>query len=144
VIRVLIVDDHDFFRLCLVDLVTSAHDLVAVGECRDGSEVLETARALEPDVVLMDVRMGSRSGLEAADDLRQAGHRARVVLLTSDPVLPRRADAEARGVVGHLTKGVAGERVLEAVRSVAGGGTAWPEDTDPRAAGARPDMRSAR
>jgi DNA-binding NarL/FixJ family response regulator len=128
VIRVLIVDDHDFFRGCLVDLVTSAPDLVAVGECRDGSEVLETARALQPDVVLMDVRMRSRSGLDAAHDLHRAGNPARVVLLTSDPALPRRAEAEAHGVVGYLAKGGDGEWVLEAVRSVAGGGTAWPED----------------
>jgi DNA-binding NarL/FixJ family response regulator len=77
--------------------------------------------------------MRSRSGLEAAGDLHRAGNRARVVLITSDPVLPRRADAEAHGVVGHLAKGDNGEWVLDAVRSVAAGGTAWLEDRVPRA-----------
>jgi DNA-binding NarL/FixJ family response regulator len=67
--RVLVVDDHDFFRSCLLVLLASTRDLLAVGECRDGLEVLEAVRTLAPDVVLMDVRMPRRAGLEALGDL---------------------------------------------------------------------------
>jgi DNA-binding NarL/FixJ family response regulator len=126
--RVLVVDDHDFFRSCVVDLIDSTPDLVTVGQCRDGSEVLGAARALQPDVVLMDVRMRVRNGLEAASDLHRAGLRARVILLTSDPCEQWRAAAEAQGVLGYQAKGAEFGGLLHAVRRVAGGGTAWPED----------------
>lgn len=125
--RVLVVDDHDFFRASIVDLVSAAPDLTAVGECRDGAEVLDAVRALQPDVVLMDVRMPTRTGLEAAADLRRAGHAARVILLSSDPASRHRRAAEREGVVGYLTKDTGPALVLDAVRRVASGGTAWPE-----------------
>jgi DNA-binding NarL/FixJ family response regulator len=124
--RVLVVDDHDFFRGCLVDLIEASPDLVAVGECRDGSEVAAAVRALEPQVVLMDMRMRQRNGLDAAADLRRDRSPARVIMLTSDPVA--RAAAEAHGALGYLLKGADGALVLDAVRHVASGGTAWPED----------------
>ncbi len=126
--RVLVVDDHDFFRSCLVDLLSSTPDLVAVGECRDGTEVLEAVRVLQPDVVLLDIRMRFRTGLQAAGDLHLARSSARVILLSADPVVACRAVAEAQGVVGHLTKGAASGEVLAAVRRVASGGTAWADD----------------
>lgn len=126
--RVLVVDDHDFFRTSVVDLVASTSDLTPVGECRDGAEVLEAVRVLRPDVVLMDVRMGTRTGLEAAADLRRAGDAARVILLSSDPAERHRVAAEREGVAGYLTKDAAASSVLEAIRRVASGGTAWPEE----------------
>jgi DNA-binding NarL/FixJ family response regulator len=126
--RVLVVDDHDFFRSCLMDLIGSTPDLVPLGECRDGAEVLDAVRALRPDVVLLDLQMPSRTGLQAAGDLRRAREDARVILLSADPVAQHRAAAEAQGAVGYLTKGAASGRVLAAVRHVAAGGTAWPED----------------
>lgn len=133
--RVLVVDDHDFFRACLVDLIGSTADLVTVGECRDGAEVLEAVRALRPDVVLLDVAMPVRTGLEAAADLQTAREEARVILLSAEPVERCRATAEARGVVGHVAKGAPGGQVIAAVRRVASGGTAWPGDVPDRTAG---------
>lgn len=126
--RVLVVDDHDFFRSCVVDLIDSTPDLVTVGECRDGTEVLGAVLALEPDVVLMDVRMRVRSGIDAARDLQRAGTGARVILLTADPCDRWRAAAETHGVVGYHAKAAERGGLLEAVRRVATGGTAWPED----------------
>jgi DNA-binding NarL/FixJ family response regulator len=130
VTRVLVVDDHDFFRSCLVELIRSTPDLVAVGECCDGTEVLEAVRALQPDVVLLDVRMRFRTGLQAAGDLHGAREEARVILLSTDPLVRFKAAAEAQGVVGYLSKGAEGGQVLAAVRRVASGGTAWTGDAD--------------
>ena len=126
--RVLVVDDHDFFRGSVVELVNATDDLVAVGECDDGSAVADAVADLEPDVVLMDVRMRDRSGLEAAGDLQRAGSSARVIMLSSDPPAGHRAEAEASGAVGYLVKGGDVAHLLDAVRHVARGGTAWPED----------------
>jgi DNA-binding NarL/FixJ family response regulator len=128
VTRVLIVDDHDFFRGCLVDLVNASVDLEAVGECTDGGEVASAVRELHPHVVLMDVRMGAVSGIEAASALQREDAAARVIMLTSDTAPSTRAAAEANGAVGYLIKGSDADLVLEAIRHVATGGTAWPED----------------
>jgi DNA-binding NarL/FixJ family response regulator len=128
--RVLIVDDHDFFRGCLVDLVDASPDLEAVGECSDGSQVGAAVRELRPQVVLMDIRMRVRSGIDAAADLRRTRCAARVIMLTANPAATSRAAAEASGAVGYLPKGLDARVVLDAVRHVASGGTAWPEDAE--------------
>jgi DNA-binding NarL/FixJ family response regulator len=128
VTRVLIVDDHDFFRGCLVDLVNGSQDLEAVGECTDGAEVASAVRELQPHVVLMDVRMGTVSGIEAVGALQRENATARVIMLTSDTAYSTRAAAEANGAVGYLIKGSDAQLVLDAIRHVARGGTAWPED----------------
>jgi DNA-binding NarL/FixJ family response regulator len=128
VTRVLIVDDHDFFRGCLVDLVNASQDLEAVGECTDGAEVPSAVRELHPHVVVMDVRMGAVSGIDAAAALQREEADARVIMLTSDTAPSTRAAAEANGAVGYLIKGSDADLVLQAIRHVAQGGTAWPED----------------
>ena len=132
--RVLVVDDHDFFRGCLVDLVNATADLEAVGECTDGSQVTAAVRALQPHVVLMDVRMGVVSGIEAMAALQREQLETRVIILTSDTAPSTRTAAQANGAVGYLAKGAEADTVLDAVRRVAQGGTAWPEDAG---AGAR-------
>lgn len=126
--RVLVVDDHDFFRYCLLDLLNASPDLVAVGECADGEGVAAAVQELNPEVVLMDVRMRTRSGIDAVRDLQAVGSNARVIMLTSDTARSTRDAAEANGAVGYLIKGADAAYVLDAVRHVASGGTAWPED----------------
>lgn len=126
--RVLIVDDHDFFRSCLVDLVNASHDLETVGECRDGSEVFDAVAALEPHVVLMDLRMPHVSGLEAAATLQRSGSSARVIMLTTDHTARTQREARARGAAGYLVKGANSTDVLAAVRRVALGHTLWSDD----------------
>jgi DNA-binding NarL/FixJ family response regulator len=132
-IRVLLVDDHDFLRETLVEVVEATPDLTVVGECRDGSEVAAAVRRLQPDVVVMDIRMGTTSGFQALRDLRAQELTSRVVILTSAPAETHRGQAESLGAVGYLAKGGDGEGVLHAIRRVARGATAWPEDSSPLA-----------
>jgi len=126
--RVLVVDDHAFFRSCVVDVISASGDLEVIGECADGADVATVVPALGADVVLMDVRMGQLSGLEAAAALQQQGNAARVIMLTSDTASSTRAAARANGAAGYLIKGNPPELILDAIRRVAAGGTAWPED----------------
>jgi DNA-binding NarL/FixJ family response regulator len=130
---VLIVDDHPFFRSCLVELINASGDLEVVGECVDGTEVAAAVPALRPEVVLMDVRMGQVSGLEAAATLQRQGHAVRVVMLTSDTAASSQATARAHGAAGYLVKGSPPNLVIDAIRQVAAGGTAWPDDLEPDA-----------
>jgi DNA-binding NarL/FixJ family response regulator len=114
--RVLVVDDHHFFRSCLVDLINASGDIAVIGECTDGSQVLATVDQLRPDVVLMDVRMPHLSGLQVAAALQVKDPQVGVVLLTSDTASSSRAAARASGVVGYLLKGSDPDLILDALR----------------------------
>ena len=127
-IRVLVVDDHDFVREMVTRVLTAADGIQVVGECCDGAEVPAMARSTSPDVVLMDVRMPVRSGIDATSELMNTHPATRVVMLTGS-VNPRIvAESAHAGAVGFLVKGVDKEHLIHAVRTVAAGGTAWPSD----------------
>ena len=126
--RVLVVDDHPFFRQTLAELLDAAVDLEVVGQCADGSEVVEAVATLGPDVVLMDVRMKEMSGLEAAGRLQEVGADVRVLILSSDAAPSTVSTARGNGASGFMFKGSAPDAVVDAVRTVADGGSVWPED----------------
>ncbi len=128
-IRVLIVDDHPFVRLGVALLLAQAEGISVVGECVDGSEVLDTATVLEPDVVLMDIRMPGTSGLDATRALLRTRPTARVLVFTGSTMCGTVEEAASAGAVGYLFKGGDAGALLTAVRQVAGGRTAWPDDS---------------
>jgi DNA-binding NarL/FixJ family response regulator len=115
-IRVLIVEDHELVRTALAELLDGQDDLIVVGVCGDGSEVVEAAARLRPDVVVMDVRMPRMDGLTATRELLGCQPEARVVILTS------KADAEpaaaAAGARGFVSKDADPMELLQCVRSV--------------------------
>jgi DNA-binding NarL/FixJ family response regulator len=127
-IRVVIVDDHEFFRSCLASLINASADFEVVGECHDGTEVVDAVAALGAEIVVMDIQMITVSGIEAAAMLHSTHPRVRVVMLTSDTADSSRAAARAHGAVGYLVKGSSHDLLLTALRRVALGGSAWPED----------------
>jgi DNA-binding NarL/FixJ family response regulator len=131
VIRVLVVEDHQFFRQCLVDIINASDGLEAVGECGDGCEVVAAVRDLGPDVVLMDLRLGAMSGLEATAALHRDQAAARVLMLTADPAESSRSAARVNGAAGYLLKGWGGGVVVRAIRRVAAGGTVWSRELEP-------------
>ncbi len=83
VIKVLIVDDQDLVREGLRMLLEAEPGITVAGEAGTGSEAVTAARKLDPDVVLMDVRMPGMDGIEAAAHLIRAGSRARILMLTT-------------------------------------------------------------
>lgn len=127
-IRVLVVDDHPFFRDCLVQVINGSGDLAVVGECSDGADAESAVVQLEPDVVLMDVRMTTMSGIEATAAVRERQPSSKVLILTSDTSRSSRLAARSCGAVGYLLKGADPGRLLAAIRDVVGGGTSWPDD----------------
>src|SRR3712207_8639392 len=96
-IRVLVVDDHSFFRQTMVEVLNVDDDLHVVGECSDGTDVAAAVAELRPDVVLMDVRMQKMSGLEAARVLQSQGAGVRVLMLSSDSAPSTLAEARKIG-----------------------------------------------
>ena len=119
-IRVLLDDDQELVRAGF-RLILELAGLEVVGEAGDGAEAVELTRRLDPDVVLMDVRMPRMDGIEATRRLAQAGLRARVLVLTTFDLDQHVYDALQAGASGFLLKDVDRERLVEAVRTVAAG-----------------------
>jgi DNA-binding NarL/FixJ family response regulator len=102
--RVLVADDHAMLREALVDLLVQAGFEVA-GEAADGADAVALAKQLEPDVVLMDLRMPGLGGLDATRLIRDACPATQVVLLTAFESPALQQQAEEAGCFAYLVKG---------------------------------------
>jgi len=122
-ISVLIVDDQDLVREGLRMLLEAEPDLSVAGEAGNGGQALAQARRLDPDVILMDVRMPEMNGIEATTRLVQAGCRARVLMLTTFNLDEYVYHALKAGASGFLLKDATRERLTSAVRAAAAGET---------------------
>jgi DNA-binding NarL/FixJ family response regulator len=120
VTTVLLADDQELVRAGF-RLILELAGFDVVGEAGDGAEALELARSLEPDVVLMDVRMPRMDGIEATRRIGLAGLRTRVLVLTTFDMDEHVYDALRAGASGFLLKDAGRERLVEGVRTVAAG-----------------------
>lgn len=128
-IRVLLADDHAAVRAGLRFLLESAADLEVVAEVGDGASAVERARALRPDVVLMDVRMPGTDGITATAAITAEGL-AEVLVLTTFDLDDYVTGALGAGAAGYLLKSAEPHELLDAVRRVADGdGVLAPEVT---------------
>jgi two-component system, NarL family, response regulator LiaR len=120
-IRVLIADDHTIVRKGLRTLLESEPGLEVVGEAADGVEAVLKARALQPDVILLDLVMPRQSGIEAVGQITKENPAARVIVLTSfaedDNVFP----AIKSGALGYLLKDSSPDELLMAIHDVYSG-----------------------
>jgi DNA-binding NarL/FixJ family response regulator len=123
VISVLIADDQDLVREGLRMLLEAEPDLTVAGEAGTGSQALTQARLLDPDVILMDVRMPQMDGIEATTRLVQAGSRARILMLTTFNLDEYVYHALKAGASGFLLKDASREQLVGALRVVAAGET---------------------
>src|SRR5438477_5900155 len=117
-LRVLIVDDHALFRRGLQMVLKQEDDIELVGEASDGAEAVEKAPELMPDVVLMDVRMPRRSGIEAAGEIKDLLPHVKILMLTISDEEADLYDAIKAGASGYLLKEIPIEEVADAIRSV--------------------------
>lgn len=115
-IRVLVVDDHPLVRSTLADLLAGEPDLTVVGECEDGSQVVDAVERLQPDVVLMDLSMPGMNGLAATEALRAVRQEPRVVVLTAEPDVRRQV--EAAGANALIPKNLRSDALLGCLRTV--------------------------
>ena len=120
-ISVLIVDDQDLVREGLRMLLEAESDLCVVGEAVNGSQALTQARWLDPDVVLMDVRMPVIDGIQATSQLVGGGCRARILMLTTFNLDEYVYHALKAGASGFMLKDASREQLVGAVRTVATG-----------------------
>ncbi len=118
--RIYLIDDHAIMRDGLrVVLESAGHEVI--GEAAGPTPALADLGRLLPDVVLLDLRLGQRSGFELLEELRKRGMQLRVIVLTMSDQPRHVAEALRLGAWGYLLKGSASSEVLQAVKAVAGG-----------------------
>ena len=117
-LRVMVVDDHALFRRGLQMVLQGEPDLDLVGEASDGAEAVERSQELMPDVILMDVRMPKRSGIEATTQIKDLLPHVKILMLTISDEEADLYDAIKAGASGYLLKEIPIEEVADAIRSV--------------------------
>ncbi|MFF1642305.1 response regulator [Streptomyces sp. NPDC058246] len=122
-ISLLIVDDHPVVRDGLRGMFESAPGFRVLGEASDGVEAVEQAAALDPDVILMDLRMPGGNGVEAIARLTRASARARILVLTTYDTDSDTLPAIEAGATGYLLKDAPRDELFTAVRAAAEGRT---------------------
>ncbi|QFZ72564.1 response regulator [Streptomyces fagopyri] len=120
-IRVLLVDDQPMIRTGFRLILEAEPDISVVGEASDGVGAVESTEALRPDVVLMDIRMPRRDGVEATRLIARAGSPSRVVILTTFDLDAHVVDALRAGASGFLVKDGPADSLVGAIRTVAAG-----------------------
>jgi len=120
-IRVAVVDDQELFRRGLTMLLTVEDDIDVVGEAGDGVAATDLAATVVPDVILMDVRMPKRSGIEACLTIKEVAPSAKIIMLTVSDEEADLYEAVKNGASGYLLKDSSIDEVAQAIRVVADG-----------------------
>lgn len=122
-IRLIVIDDQTLVRQGIISLLQLDAEIEVVAEAGDGSAVVTLVQQYQPDLLLMDIRMPQVNGIEALQLLQQAGLRVPVLMLTTFDDHQQVLTAMLAGARGYLLKDVALDVLLQAIRTVAAGGS---------------------
>ncbi len=126
-IRVLVVDDHPVVQQGLSGLITPRYGMSVIGQATDGNQAVEQARFLQPDVILMDLVMPHKTGLEAIQEIRQENPEARILVLTSFGEEEQVTEAIKAGALGYLMKDSSPDELIHAIGEVFRGNLSLPQ-----------------
>lgn len=121
-LRVLIADDHAIVRRGLIQILADEFPEIAVGEAENARRVLQLVREQQWDIVVLDISMPEKSGLEVLKELKQARPELPVLILTTHPEEQYALRVIRAGASGYITKESAVDHLVEAVRKVLRGG----------------------
>jgi len=133
-IRILVADDHFVVRMGLLGVVNAEPDMEMVAEAADGNQAVEMFERVNPDLVLMDLRMPVKDGIAATSEICSKHADARILMLTTydgDTEIHRAMQA---GAQGYVLKNSTGEKLIPALRAVAGGAKWIPKEVATRLA----------
>jgi two-component system, NarL family, response regulator LiaR len=140
-IRVLVVDDHTVVRKGLCALLSSPrYNIEVIGEAGDGTQAVVQARALHPDVILMDLLMPIKTGVEALQEIRVEDPDAKALILTSADDRTQVIAALKAGARGYILKDSAPDELIQAIEAVYAGKLLLPSDLAQKALFAEPDQ----
>jgi DNA-binding NarL/FixJ family response regulator len=120
-IRIVVADDHPIFRDGLCKLLALEDDFQVVAQAQDGREVLEVLQQLEPDILLLDLRMPGLDGLETLQRLQAVKNKTRVIVLTASDDKNEFVQAMKLGTSGIVLKQTATEMLIKSIRKVHAG-----------------------
>jgi DNA-binding NarL/FixJ family response regulator len=123
-IRILVADDHLVYRIGIRNLLASEPGFEVIGEAPDGVHAVEMYHSLKPDVLLLDLRMPKKNGIEVVREIRGSDRSARILVVTSYQVEEEIFQVLQAGALGYVLKDVGRETLIGAVRSVEAG-TRW-------------------
>lgn len=129
----MIVDDHSIMRDGLQEMLERSQDFQVVGQARDGREAVEVAQRLNPDIIIMDVIMPVKNGVDACREIMAVVPETRVLVLTASTNDQTVIDAIAAGATGYLQKFTGKDELLATIRDVADGEFRVPGDVVRRA-----------
>ena len=121
-LRIFIADDHPIVREGLKQIIAKTSDMTVVGEASDGQELLEKVRGHSIDVILLDISMPGRSGLDVLKQLKTQWPKMRLLVLSQHPEDRYALRVLRAGAAGYMTKESASEQLITAIRKVAAGG----------------------
>jgi DNA-binding NarL/FixJ family response regulator len=143
VIRIVMADDHAIVREGLKRIVSEVPDMQVVGEAADGAQVLKCVREIEFDLLVLDLSMPGRSGMELIKLIRSEKPRLRMLVLSMHQEQQYAVRAIKSGANGYLNKESATDQLAQAIRKIAGGGAyVTPEVAEQLAMGAMPDAQT--
>jgi two-component system invasion response regulator UvrY len=121
-INILVADDHAVVRKGIVQIISADPGMAVVGEAQDGNELLERAKAVAADVVILDITMPNKNGLDVLKELRRARPKLPILVLSVHPEDQYAVRVLKAGAAGYMTKESAPEELIEAIRKVHQGG----------------------
>ncbi|MBI5194659.1 MAG: response regulator transcription factor [Nitrospirae bacterium] len=121
-IKVMIVDDHPIIREGLKKIISNTHDMTVTDEASSGDELQNKLRKNNYDVIILDISIPDKNGLDILKDLQSRAHKSVVLILSMHPEEQYAVRALKAGASGYLTKGGDPEELIKAIRKVYGGG----------------------
>jgi len=133
-IRILVADDHYVVRMGVIAIINNEPDMEVVAEAANGVQAIEMFNQHQPDLVLLDSRMPLKSGIQAAEEIRNRNRGARILMLTAFDGDEDIHKALAAGARGYVLKNSTGEQLVPALRAVAAGDKWIPPEVADRLA----------
>ena len=127
-IRVVLTDDHVFVRDGIKSLLESEANISVIGEATDGLEALKVIERLQPDMIILDIRMPNMTGIEVVEKLRSQNNPVKIIMLSMHESEEYVLKSIRAGADGYLLKGSSKEEFLKAVHTVAEGGKYFSRD----------------
>jgi two-component system NarL family response regulator len=128
IINILLVEDHPLFRDAVIHALELEHEFVIVGICADGICAVKAARELKPDVIIMDLNLPGKNGMDAIREIILENPNARIMVITSSVDDETVLNAIKAGAQGYLMKDSTGDQLIRGLREVAHGGRFFPPE----------------
>ena len=125
--RILVVDDHEVVRQGVCSILRTRPEWEVIGEAENGNDAVEKAKSLEPDLLVLDMSMPGKNGLEVIQELNHLGIRSKIVVFTMHRSVELAAKIEASGASGYVLKTSATRDLVRAIQKIFEGGTFFPE-----------------